>query len=152
MIRAVIGVGPRVGTSFTMKSLIEAGLPVHWDQCVDDLLPTAGNTAGYYETDHVNLPDLSGVIVKVWPLAAHLASIEKAVILERNRDCQLASIEKQMVRERELLATLGIDWTAEDFIDQSEKALTPLLSIPHLRIRTEDLDDRIDDIITFMRY
>ena len=152
MIRAVIGVGPRVGTSFTMKSLIDAGLPVHWDSRLEAIFPAEGNPAGYYETDHVNLPDLSDVIVKVWPLAAHLASIEKAVILERNRDCQLASIEKQMVRERELLATLGITWTAEDFIDQAEKALTPLLSIPHLRIRTEDLDDRIDDIITFMRY
>ena len=152
MIRAVIGVGPRVGTSFTMKSLLDAGLPVHWDSRLEAILPAEGNPAGYYETDYVNLPDLSDVVVKVWPLAAHLASIEKAVILERNRDCQLASIEKQLVRERELLATLGITWTAEEFIDQSEKALTPLLSIPHLRIRTEDLDDRIDDIITFMRY
>jgi hypothetical protein len=152
MIRAVIGAGPRVGTSFTMRKLEEAGLPVHYDQDINDLLPCEGNSGGYYETHFSKLPDLKDVICKVWPLGVNGANIEKAVILERSRDSQLVSIEQQMGRERALLETLGIDWSAEEMLSRSVEALTPLYSIPHIKVRTEDLDDEIDNIINFMRY
>jgi len=152
MIRAIMGVGPRSGTSFTMRMMHEAGLPVHWDPSIDETMPAEGNPQGYYETHFQNYQSLEDVIVKVWPLSARYADIEKMVILERDRDSQIASIEKQMVRERELLATLGIAWSAEDFRDRSAEALNLYLSIPHLRVRTEDLDERIDEIINYMRY
>ena len=152
MIRAVVGAGPRVGTSFVMHSLMEAGLPVHSDPAVSGVLPPEGNVDGYYETHYTDLPYLKDVICKVWPLGVNGADIERAVILERNRPDQLASIEKQMVRERALLATLGCDWSAEEHLDRSMAALSPLYEIPHLRVRTEDLDDEIDNIINYMRY
>lgn len=152
MIRAIIGAGPRVGTSWTMRKLEEAGLPIYYDQDINDLLPLEGNSGGYYETHFSKLPDLKDVICKVWPLGVNGADIEKAVILERSRDTQLDSISKQMVREQALLETLGIDWSAEELLTRSAEALTPLYSIPHLKVRTEDLDDEIDNIIKFMRY
>jgi hypothetical protein len=152
MIRAVVGVGPRAGTSFVMRSLHEAGLPVSWDPEVDALLPEEGNPGGYFETDYHNYKSFDDVILKVWPLAMHLADIEKMVVLERNRANQIASIEKQVARERELLDQLGVTWAPEEFVDRSLEALSPFLSIPHLRVRTEDLDERIEEIISYMRY
>ncbi len=152
MIRAIMGVGPRSGTSFTMRKLHEAGLPVHWDSSIDEQMPAEGNPRGYYETHFKDYKSLEDVIVKVWPLSARFADIERMVILERDRDSQIASIEKQMVREQALLETLGISWSAEDFRDKSAEALNLYLSIPHLRVRTEDLDERIDEIINYMRY
>lgn len=152
MIRAVMGVGPRSGTSFTMRMMHEAGLPVHWDSSIDEKMPAEGNPQGYYETHFQDYRSLEDVIVKVWPMSARFADVEKMVVLERDRDSQIASIEKQMVRERALLDTLGITWSAEDFRDRSAEALNLYLSIPHLRVRTEDLDERIDEIINYMRY
>jgi hypothetical protein len=152
MIRAVVGVGPRVGTSFTMRKLHEAGLPVHWDPSIDKKMPSEGNPEGYYETHFQDYRSLDNVIVKVWPLSARFADMEKMVVIERSRESQLASIEKQMVREQALLETLGIDWAPEEFLDKSAQALNLYLSIPHLRVRTEDLDERIDEIINYMRY
>lgn len=152
MIRAVIGAGPRVGTSFVMRKLAEAGLPVYSDKDITELLPDEGNTGGYFETHFANLPFLKDVICKVWPLGVNGADIERAVILERNREDQLRSITEQMNREQALLETLGIDWSAEEHLDRSVEALTPLYNIPHIKVRTEDLDVEINNIINFMRY
>ncbi len=152
MIRAVVGVGPRVGSSWVMKQLHDSGLPVHWDAELEEILPPEGNPGGYYETFAVNLPKLNDVICKVWPLGVNGADIERMVVLERGREAQLKSIEIQMEREAQLLEALGLDWEPEDFLVKSEAALKPLLSIPHLRVRTEDLNDRIDEIINYMRY
>ena len=152
MIRAVVGRGPRVGSSFVMKSLLDAGLPVHWDQSLCDILPEDGNPDGYYETMFQDYRSHEDVILKVWPLTMQHADIERMVVLERSRENQLASIEKQMVREQKLLEERGIGLTPTEFIDLSHQALEIYLSIPHLRVSTEDLDDRIDEIISFMRY
>ena len=152
MIRAVMGVGPRAGTSFTMKELLDAGLPVHWDPSIDAALPVDGNPRGYYETLPSDYRSVTDKIVKVWPLAAQYADIERMVVLERNRESQLASIAEQVERERELLDALDISWTPEEFLDRSSKALSLYLSIPHLRVRTEDLSERIDEIISYLRY
>lgn len=152
MIRAVVGIGPRVGSSFVMKALLDAGLPVHFDQALGDILPAEGNPDGYYETHYDDYKSVDDVIVKVWPLAIHCADIERMVILERSRESQVASIKKQMVRERQLLEELDVQLTPEEFIDKSREALDLYLSIPHLRVNTEDLDDRINEIISYLRY
>ena len=152
MIRAIVGTGPRVGSSFVMRSLIEAGLPVHWNKELEAVLPSEGNPSGYFETHLSDLHGLSDVICKVWPLGVGEADIERMVVLERGRKAQLRSIELQIEREKHLLDVVGLDWTPEDFLDKSLEALQPLLSIPHLRVRTEDLDERIQEIINYMRY
>ena len=151
MIRAILGVGPRVGTSWTMSKLVEAGLPVHYNADFSDLFPEEGNPMGYFETPVEEHLAITNKIVKVWPLAPH-PSIERMVILERDYDDQLASVEKQMVREEEFLKKLKIDWTPQEFIMKSRAALSPLLSTPHLRVRTEDLNERINEITNYLRY
>ena len=136
-----------------MQQLHEAGLPVYWDEEINQVLPDAGNPGGYYETTTTNLPLLNNVICKVWPLGSAGADIERMVVLERGREAQLRSIEIQMEREAQILEAVGLtSWTPEDFLDKSQEALKPLLSIPHLRVRTEDLNDRIEEIINYMRY
>lgn len=151
MIRAVMGAGPRTGTSWTMHRLAQAGLPVEYSQSVEDVMPAEGNPLGYYECLLSDLPT-ANAIIKAWPLTADPMIIERMVVLYRDRSTQLASIERQMTRERELLDAAGIVWTAEEHLDKSLDALQPFLGIPHLAIRTEDLDDRISDIINYMRY
>ena len=59
---------------------------------------------------------------------------------------------KQMVREKELLEKLNIDWSASDFILKSRAAVAPLLSIPHIRVNTDDLTERINEITNYLRY
>ena len=114
-------------------------------------MPAEGNPLGYYECLLSDLPT-TNAIIKAWPLTADPMIIERMVVLYRDRSTQLASIERQMTRERELLDAAGIVWTAEEHLDKSLDALQPFLGIPHLAIRTEDLDDRISDIINYMRY
>ena len=152
MIRAVVGIGPRVGSSFVMQSIRDAGIPIYWDTHIEAVLPSEGNPGGYFETNPKDFPSLKDVVCKVWPISAGTADIERMVILERDRETQLHSIQLQMDRERELLEIVGLDWTPEDFLTKSLAALQPLLSTPHLRVRTEDLNDRIAEIIQFMRY
>lgn len=151
MIRAILGVGPRVGTSWTMSKLVEAGLPVHYNADFSDLFPEEGNPMGYFETPVEEHLAITNKIVKVWPLAPH-PNIERMVILERDYDAQLTSVTKQMVREKEFLAKLEIDWSPSEFITKSKAAVAPLLSIPHIRVNTDDLTERINEITNYLRY
>lgn len=152
MIRAVVGAGPRTGTSWTMYCLAEAGVPIKYDRSIDRFMPASGNPLGYFESYPESLTNYDNTVAKVWPISAKPETIEKMVVLYRDRATQLASIERQMTRERELLDAAGIGWTAEEHLDRSLRALEPLLGIPHLAIRTEELDERISDIINYMRY
>lgn len=150
MISAVMGAGPRTGTSWTMRRLHNAGLPVQYNSSIDAVMPPAGNPMGYYEWLNGDTAK-DNAIIKVWPISANPTIINKMVVLYRDRSTQLASIERQMTRERKLLDAAGIDWTAEEHLDKSLAALQPLLGIPHLAIRTEELDERISDIINYLR-
>ena len=89
MIRAIVGAGPRVGSSWVMAQLHKAGLPVHWDREFSQLFPVGGNPGGYYETNANNLPTLSNVICKVWPLGSATADIERMVMLKRDESRQV---------------------------------------------------------------
>ena len=152
MIRAIMGAGPRTGTSWTMHRLAKAGLPVHHSKSLSAIMPPEGNPQGYYECYPADLLNYENTIAKVWPITAQPEIIEKMVVLYRDRTTQLASIERQLTRERTLLEAAGIDWTAEEHLDRSLLALEPLLGIPHLAIRTEELDERISDITNYLRY
>jgi len=146
-IRAVVGAGPRTGTSFVMRKLQEAGVPIHYHAWMDDQLPAEGNPDGYFETnrEYLSFSHLSDVVVKVWPGDHKSPDIERMVILKRNRDEQIASVEKQFERE-------GIeDWTPGELVDTSY-ALISDVDVPHRVFSTDNLDNDIDEIIEYMRY
>ena len=140
MIYSVTGAGPRTGTSWTMGKLIEAGLPVYWTESL--------NIAGSkYDTWHDEFSELDNVIAKVWPNHLQRANVAKMVVLHRNESTQLKSIKQQMKRERN--QGLVIEQTPKQLIDQA-KWILDQIKIPRLVVRTEELDDRIDEIIEWM--
>jgi hypothetical protein len=140
MIYAVTGAGPRTGTSFVMEKLHEAGLPVYW-------------TLGYdfpdskYEIRKEELFGLSHVVAKVWPRLLSRVKISRMVVLKRDRDTQIESLTKQIEREREA------GWTVlespERMIDQ-QKWIVDNSRIPKREYRTEELDDHIDEIVSWL--
>ena len=146
MIHAVMGAGPRTGTSFVMHRLLEAGLPVHFNDRGD--LPVAGNPSGYFETYWHRLSTLDQVIVKVWPRFAHLVEIDRLLILRRDRDAQTKSLTRQLRRERHLWQ--GAPWSAEHIIDYALKGLSKVTAIQTMEFETETLDQNINQIIDYL--
>ena len=140
MIYAVVGAGPRTGTSWVMGQLHAAGLPVHWTKSIK--IPGAE-----YETNWKDLPNLNNVIAKVWPGTLTVANVGRVVILRRDRDDQIISLRKQIERER-VAGYKCID-TAETLIDRCVK-FADAIQIPKIEIRTEDLNSRINEIIGWL--
>lgn len=146
MIYAVMGAGPRTGTSFVMRRLHEAGLPVYWDEKPE--LPIGGNPSGYFETDWHRLSTLDQVIVKVWPRFAHQVEIDRLLILRRDRDTQVKSLTRQLGRERHLWQ--GVPWSAGHIIDYALKGLSKVTALQRMEFRTETLDQNINQIIDYL--
>lgn len=142
MIGAVIGLGPRTGTSYVMKRLYEAGFKVYWEE---DEWPDSDRVGGHFETPRERLPAIQDRIVKVWPGAHHDTLIERAAVLYRNQADQLRSIEKQMEREREFR------YRAEDIVRYCYRALDGFTAGRTLAVMTEDIDDRLEEIFDFFR-
>ena len=137
MIYAVTGAGPRTGTSWTMGKLIEAGLPVYWTEHL--------NVVGaQYDTWYDELPELDNVIAKVWPNHLQKANVGRMVVLRRNVTTQVKSIKQQMKRERS--NGFVIEDTPKQLIDRA-KWILDNIKIERMEVRTEDLDDRINEII-----
>lgn len=148
MIYAVIGAGPRTGTSWVMRKLEEAMLPVFWS---DEFYEAdAENPYGYYEADPKALLAQDGVIAKVWPgPLINQLSISRAVVIHRDRETQLASIrEKMNGRDKEACEKLGL--SAEDYIDLPSNFLDAGLTFEYQVYNTELLDDNIEGIIEYM--
>ena len=146
MIRAITGIGPRVGTSFVMQECIKAGLPVNFDPILEAMLPPEGNPGGYFEYNPIDLPGLTSGITKVWPLYLHMTEVEKVVLLQRESGPQYASIREQVRRE-------GISCYPPHLVAQSLQMLTDWLptTAAEVRIyRTEDLSSSINDILEFI--
>jgi hypothetical protein len=140
MIYAVVGAGPRTGTSWVMGQLHAAGLPVHWTKSIK--IPGAE-----YETDWKELPNLNNVIAKVWPGTMTVAKVSRIVLLRRDRDEQIISLRKQLERERAV--GYKVVETAEELIDRNVK-FANAIRIPKIEIRTEDLNSRIGEIIGWL--
>lgn len=142
MIGAVIGVGPRTGTSYVMKRLHEAGFDVHF---VPDHVEDRDRVGGHFETPYTALPGLSGCIAKVWPSTVHNAIIERAVFLHREQDSQLRSIAAQMDRE-------GITRIEPlSLLTYCKHKLEGFRAGVELRVATEEIDDRLDEIFHFFK-
>jgi hypothetical protein len=140
MIYAVTGAGPRTGTSFVMGKLREAGLPIYWTPGYD--FPDAE-----YEVRMNELSTLNRVIVKVWPRLLSRVNISRMVVLKRDRATQIKSLERQIERERE------VGWTILEkpgsVIDQC-RWIVDNSQVPKREYRTEELDDNIADIVSWL--
>jgi hypothetical protein len=124
-----------------------AGVPVYTTPDTDKLFPPEGNPHGYYETDTSELPNLDEVVVKVWPGPALLSTpIERAVIIQRDRESQLDSMRR--FSELEPWSDCGV--TMEEFLTMTDEYLKDI-EFPFLVVQTEELDERMDEIIEYMR-
>lgn len=140
MIGAIIGVGPRTGTSRVMQMLTEAGFNTHYHE---DTVPDSDRIGGHYETPPAKLHELDNVIAKVWPHNVDKVLITHAVFLVRDRESQIRSIAEQAEREKIEIAC------AESIIDGCITRLDGLMIPEVLGVRTHEIDDRIDDICRF---
>lgn len=140
---AITGVGPRTGTGFVMEKCHEAGLPVFWNEDID----IDGSSYDAMPDDLVGLRDS---VVKVWPGAFHLLPIERMVVIRRNRKDQLRSIRQQKARERKQGYHDPV--APQDLLGKVEYIMQ-VSDLPEnvLEVKTEDLDERIDEIIEFVR-
>lgn len=152
-LNVVTGIGPRVGSSFVMQQCKANGLKVHGDKFMNGILPKEGNPGGYYDVNPYSIRNIKDGVAKIWPVS--LGSVEvpisKLVILERkDREQQYKSIAKQMEREPFNFADL-----TPEFITKAAEAWLNhwLQSQDNLIVRsyyTEDLDDSIDEIVSFL--
>ncbi len=135
-----MGVGPRTGTSYLMRRLTNAGFSTLWepDEIADD-----GRSGGHYECPQEKLLGAENVIAKVWPGSFELTLIERAVVLTRDRQEQLRSIARQLRRE-DLPG-----WEPELILDYCVHAVEKVDVPTVLRVRMEELDDRLDEIFQF---
>jgi len=137
MIYAVVGAGPRTGTSWTMEQLDKAGLPVYYTDYLE--IPGAA-----YDTVPTELNGLKNVIVKVWPNSMFMNRIGRMVVLKRDYESQMASLQIQIERERE--AGFSVDMPPERMIEQAYWILERTTT-PRLEIETKDLNARIGEVI-----
>ncbi len=151
MLNIVTGAGPRVGSSFVMRQAKVAGLRIHGDKYLYGALPVAGNPGGYYDLYADEVHKLDYGVAKVWPVSLPLIRqpIDRLVILERrDKDAQMASIVRQSKREkREADPQAVLDFCQErldDFL-ACERAPKNIM-----RVQTEDLNEEISNIITFL--
>jgi len=120
---------------------------------MNGILPKEGNPGGYYDVNPYSIRNIKDGVAKIWPVS--LGSVEvpisKLVILERkDREQQYKSIAKQMEREPFNFADL-----TPEFITKAAEAWLNhwLQSQDNLIVRsyyTEDLDDSIDEIVSFL--
>ena len=124
MLTVITGYGPRVGSSHIMRQAKVRGLDIKGTKYLHGTMPVEGNPGGYY--------DLT----------------DKEVVLERkNTDAWLESIDRQMVRE-------GMtQFTADDILAITVPLMARCLEdFPGeiMKVATEDLDNKIKDILTFI--
>lgn len=149
MVNIVSGMGPRVGSSFIMRQCKIAGLEVHGSKYLHGMLPPAGNPGGYYDLTPVEIMKATSGVAKVWPVQYKnlIDPPSKVLVVRRqDREAQLASIVKQAKREKhEIDAAHSIEMSEEIY-----RRCFDGLDIPTLEVYTEELNDRLDDILTFL--
>ena len=157
----IVGVGPRTGTSFMMSTLRHHGFPVIGEEQVPGWTAPANNPDGHFELDPETLVEgllesrFEDKVLKIWPPALHLAQgLDRIVVLERqNKLAQAVSIERCLKHESESIG-IQTDINPDDVIDLHTQALNAWLDtdpgVPAFHVFTEELDDRLDDVIAFL--
>lgn len=165
-INIVTGFGPRTGTSFVMQKAKEKGLPISGDMFLEELTIKKHNPNGYWDLNPFMLPTLlntnklNNSICKVWPeslLFIDNKNIKNIVILSRkNKINQLKSMSKVLKDELELPINkifYNNSNVSELLINSTINLLTWLKtnnSTNILYVHTEDLDNKIDNILSFL--
>ena len=160
--RIVTGIGPRVGSSFVMKSLKDRGLPIVGKKFLEYTAKDE-NPDGYWEPHPIetfktiSTDRWKNKIVKIWPsvlLKTPVYNINRLVVLERrDRERQYESVIRGKDKERKLIKYDCPFNPVTDIIDWSRWCLSRALeeaNYPILRVYTEDLDNNINKIIQFM--
>jgi len=131
-----------------MRQAKVRGYEVHGEKYMDHT-PVSGNPGGYYDMYDNKIPLLRSGIAKIWPRQLRLLTTlpDKIVLLgRRDKDAWLASIAKQIKRE-------GGHVTAEQVYEHNYSLMDLCLTdYPGevLRVDTEDLDHRLDEILNFI--
>ena len=160
--RVVTGIGPRVGTSFTMNFLRKNGLPIAGKKFLY-FTPKDENPDGFWELDPQVMEDgckehiWKNMYVKVWPallLKTPVYNINRLLILERkDKERQLESVNRIYKKEKEIVNFTSPFNPPTDIIDWSRWCLTRALeeaNYPILHVYTEDINDKLDEILSFM--
>lgn len=150
MFTVISGYGPRVGSSHIMRQAKVRGYEIHGEKYFPHT-PVSGNPGGYYDMYDKDIPLLRSGIAKIWPRQLRLLRTvpSKIVVLgRRDMDAWLASIDKQIKREGG-----GDTLTAEQVLEHSYPLMDLCLEgFPGevLKVCTEDLDDRLEEIFQFI--
>ena len=145
--KVVTGIGPRVGTSFVMHEAYLSGLPV-----VGELFPwyvdKRDNPNGFYEMpwdEEIKPSDYRDTVIKLWDPWPFRKRIQRLVIIEReDKEAQLKSMKTVNEKIRfDQQTHLDI---IEHFLEQKKR----LIKIPHFFCYTEELDNKIKDIISYL--
>ncbi len=160
--KVVTGIGPRVGSSFTMNFLRKNGLPIAGKKFLY-FTPKEENPDGFWEVDPLVVEKgcadhiWKGMCVKVWPavlLKTPVYNIDRLVILERkDKNRQLESVNRIFKKEQELVKFESPFNPPTDIIDWSRWCLTKALqeaNYPILHVYTEDINNNLDKILSFM--
>jgi hypothetical protein len=165
-INVVTGYGQRTGTSFVMQKAKEAGLPINGEMFLDGLTINKHNPNGYWDINPFSFSfllesnKLNNSVCKIWPSVLEYLDhgrINNVVVLKRkNKQQQLESMAKVLKDE----LTLPINKlfysseTVEFLLEDSSNKLTKWLENKNnnsvLEVYTEDLNIRINDIISFL--
>lgn len=148
MLNLVTGRGPRVGSSHIMRQAKIRGLDVKGSKYAHGTLPVAGNPGGYYDLLLDEIVSLRSGVAKVWPasLGGIRVPVDRMVVLTRERDAQLASIAEQNKRE-------GLKIDPDSVIEYSTSMLDWHLENYEgtvMEVRTEDIDNKLQDILNFL--
>jgi hypothetical protein len=155
-ISIVTGLGPRTGTSFVMQQAKLAGLPINGERFIDGVTVPKHNPDGYWETLVVPA-HLNTTVIKLWyPLLQTIQphQVGAVVVLERKDKLkQLQSMYKVFRDEcklnRSFVYLPDPSLLLLDAIQQTEEWLQTQTKV--LRVYTEDLTDRKDEVIQFLK-
>ena len=156
----IVGLGPRTGTSFVMKTLTDLGYPTVGEPEVEGWTSSINNPDGHFDLEPSVLVDglingqFKDKILKIWPPALPLArGLEKIVVLERgDENAQLQSIQRSLDAE---CTEHGIETThtPDDILRLHISSFTEWFdgqnTVPFIHVFTEELDERIEEIIAF---
>lgn len=149
MVNIVTGIGPRVGSSFIMRQCKIAGLEVHGSKYLHGVLPPEGNPGGYYDLTPIEIMKATSGVAKVWPVQYQymIGPPAKVLVVRRlDREAQLDSIVKQAAREKHNLDAAHSIAMSEDIY---QRTFTEL-DVPTMEVYTEELNDKLEDILTFL--
>ena len=137
----VMGLGPRVGTSFVMGELEKRGFPVYYDKEIQI------NGSGY---DGIEFPEKAAQsICKVWPWMDAPRMSLCIGLYRQSREAQVSSIEAQSKRE---LSVIG-DISPLEVMDRCNSGLgRQLMNIDEIHFfATENLNREIETICQLVK-